>query len=214
MPDPQPSKPLLPASVAGSYAAILLAAGRGARFDASGIQNKLLQPLKDGTTVAAASASNLLAVLPQVTAVVRPGSTLLAAQLEVLGCAVSICTDAGEGMGASLRHGLQQSLLLMPQAKGWLIALADMPAVQPSTIAALIEALERGADIAAPSYLGQRGNPVAFSRLHLPSLLQMEGDQGARNLLRAFPVAEVAVADAGVRLDIDTAADLECQRAG
>jgi molybdenum cofactor cytidylyltransferase len=214
MPDSQPSARLLPPSIAGSYAAILLAAGRGARFDASGARNKLLQPLHAGVSVAAASAGNLLAVLSQVTAVVRPGAALLAAQLQALGCDVSTCPDVEQGMGASLRHGLQQSLLRMPEAKGWLIALADMPAVQPATIAALIDALESGADIAAPSYQGQRGNPVAFSRLHLPRLLQLQGDQGARNLLSTFPVTMVAVDDAGIRLDIDTAADLARQRAG
>jgi molybdenum cofactor cytidylyltransferase len=208
---PSTTAPLLPAGVAASYSAILLAAGRGARFDASGAHNKLLQPLPSGVSVAATSASHLLAVLPQVTAVVRTGAEPLAEQLQALGCQVSICPDAAEGMGTSLRHGLQQSLLQMPQAKGWLIALADMPAVQPATIAALIEALERGADIAAPSFQGQRGNPVAFSRTHLPRLLQLQGDQGARSLLRSFPVAEVVVEDVGIRFDIDTEADLERQ---
>ncbi|HEV7816123.1 MAG TPA: nucleotidyltransferase family protein, partial [Janthinobacterium sp.] len=37
---------------------ILLAAGRGRRFDPSGLQNKLLQPLAQGEPVVAASARN------------------------------------------------------------------------------------------------------------------------------------------------------------
>jgi molybdenum cofactor cytidylyltransferase len=84
-----------------------------------------------------------------------------------------------------------------------------MPHVQPATISALIDAIKSGADIAAPTYMGRRGNPVAFSRKHLPDLLRLGGDEGARSLLRAFPVSEVAVDDAGIRQDIDTATDLK-----
>ena len=65
---------------------ILLAAGRGSRFDPSGVHNKLLQPLANGEALAVASAKKLLAVLPRVVAVLRPGEAQLAAALEfVLG---------------------------------------------------------------------------------------------------------------------------------
>lgn len=73
---------------------------------------------------------------------------------------------------------------------------------------ALAAALERGVGIAVPTWQGHRGNPVAFSRKYLPELLVLNGDQGARRLLQAFPVAEIAVDDPGIRMDIDTPADL------
>jgi molybdenum cofactor cytidylyltransferase len=169
------------------------------------VRNKLLQPLPNGETVVAAAAKNLLAVLPTVRAVVRPGADAVAAQLRALGCEVIECSSADQGMGASLVHALSQPC----NASGWVIALADMPHVQPATISALIDAIKSGADIAAPTYMGRRGNPVAFSRKHLPDLLRLGGDEGARSLLRAFPVSEVAVDDAGIRQDIDTATDLK-----
>lgn len=183
---------------------ILLAAGRGARFDPSGVQNKLLQPLPNGDAVAVASAKKLLAVLPSVFAVVRPGADAVAAQLRALGCEVTECPTADQGMGASLVHALS----LQRDATGWVIALADMPYVQMATIEILVAALQKGDDIAVPTYQGRRGNPVAFSRLHLARLLQLGGDQGARSLLREFAVTEVAVDDAGIVQDIDTLADL------
>jgi molybdenum cofactor cytidylyltransferase len=187
------------------YVGILLAAGRGMRFDPSGAQNKLLQPIAGGATVVAAAAKNLLTVLPAVLAVVRPGADAVEAQLRAAGCAVTICPDADQGMGASLVHALSHHR----DAAGWVIALADMPYVQPGTVDALIDALEHGADIAVPASLGRRGNPVAFSRVHLNNLLRLGGDQGARSLLTAFPVVQVKVDDAGIHRDIDTAADLE-----
>lgn len=183
---------------------ILLAAGRGKRFDPDGVQDKLLQTLPDGTAVAVAAAQNMLAVLHRVVAVVRADNQVLAQQLQDIGCMVTSCTNAEEGMAASLVHALSQ----VRDASGWIIALADMPYVLPTTIASLVDAVKDGAHIAAPSYRGERGNPVAFGRKHLPALLLLRGDEGARRLLQSHPVTEIAVDDPGIRQDIDTPADL------
>jgi molybdenum cofactor cytidylyltransferase len=190
---------------AGLFVGILLAAGKGTRFDPGGARNKLAQSLRGGGTVLAASAKNLKAAVPTVLAVVRPGMTDAADELELLGCEIVECPSADEGMAASLVCALSET----DNAEGWVIALADMPYVQPSTIVALVEAIRNGADIAIPTYQGRRGNPVAFSRKHLPSLLRLTGDQGARNLIATLPVTELATGDAGIRIDIDTVADLE-----
>jgi molybdenum cofactor cytidylyltransferase len=184
---------------------VLLAAGRGRRFDASGSCNKLMQALPAGGTVLAASARHLLAALPEVIAVVRPGDEAAATELSALGCLVTECGDADMGMGCSLVHGLRQS----GYADGWVVALGDMPYVQPATIVALAQALEEGADIAAPASEGKRGNPVAFSRRHLPQLLALHGDEGARSIVKQHAVVEVPVHDPGIFRDIDSPADLQ-----
>ncbi|MEB0014192.1 nucleotidyltransferase family protein [Glaciimonas sp. Gout2] len=186
-------------------AGILLAAGRGRRFDPSGKQSKLLQLLPSGETVLAAAANHLSAVLP-VTVVCRTDAPPLTAQLaeELVGCTLLECADADDGMATTLVFGLQQTAT----AAGWVIALADMPFVQVSTIMALKAALDQGADIAVPVCNQRRGNPVAFSHRHLSHLLALRGDQGARGLLERFPVVEVAVDDPGVLQDIDTVADI------
>lgn len=183
---------------------ILLAAGKGSRFDPSGAKNKLLQPLAGGEVIVSAAAKNLLAAVPRVLAVVRTDANGVAAPLQALGCEVVTCPTAEDGMAASLVHALSAT----PNASGWVIALGDMPYVRPATIAALVQAIERGADIALPTYQGRRGNPVAFGRRHLPRLLELRGDQGARSLLKTLPVTEVAVEDAGIVRDIDVADDL------
>ncbi|SNT32594.1 molybdenum cofactor cytidylyltransferase [Noviherbaspirillum humi] len=188
-------------------AGILLAAGRGTRFDPAGVQDKLMQSLPGGMPVAVASAHALCAVLPNVLAVVRPDAPRLAAALREADCEVSLCAESGQGMGASLVHALRRR----EAADGWIIALADMPFIQSSTLQALQAALVAGADIAVPVREGRRGNPVAFSRRHLPELLSLGGDEGARRLLRAHPVTEVAVDDPGIHRDIDQPGDLPIQ---
>ncbi len=183
---------------------ILLAAGKGTRFDRSGIQNKLTQMLRCGESVIAASARNLRAAVPAMVVVVRPGTVELTELLRSIDCRIVECPFAGEGMAASLVYALREA----QDAEGWVIALADMPYVKPATIAALAHAIGNGADIAVPTYLGQRGNPVAFSRKHLPELLRLTGDEGARRLLATLPATKVVTNDAGICKDIDTAADL------
>jgi molybdenum cofactor cytidylyltransferase len=190
-----------------AHVGILMAAGRGRRFDPAGGRNKLLQLLPSGEPVVAASARKLLAAVPRVVAVVPPDDGGVAALLAGLGCEVTVCADADSGMAASLVHAIRVSL--RTQAPGaWLVALGDMPHVAPATLAALRDALAAGAPIAVPVHAGRRGNPGGFGRAHLDALLALEGDQGARRLLQTCPVTEVKVSDPGIFLDIDTPADL------
>jgi molybdenum cofactor cytidylyltransferase len=189
---------------------ILLAAGRGRRFDPTGARNKLLQPLAGagGEPVAVASARTLLAVLPKVIAVVRPGDDGVAEALRALGCDVTVCPDADQGMGASLAHGVRHSVGHSLPASSWLIALGDMPHLKQSTATALAEAVAGGAVIAAPVSGGKRGNPVAFGTVCLGQLLALGGDEGARRILKLHPVTEVVVDDPGIFQDVDLPADL------
>ena len=192
----------------GPVVGILLAAGRGRRFDPLGQRNKLLQALPEagGEPVVAASARKLLAVLDTVIAVVPPDDGGVGALLSSIGCELTVCPDADSGMAASLVHAIRHSLPHAPAA--WLVALGDMPHVAPATLRALREALAAGAPIAAPVMGERRGNPVGFGRVHLPALLALEGEQGARSLLQSCPVTGVPVNDPGIFRDIDTPADL------
>lgn len=196
-------------AASGQIVGILLAAGRGRRFDSSGKQSKLFQLLPGGESILSTAAKNLSTVLPS--AVVCRADTAAAAahmaahlQYGKYGGTLLHCPNADDGMAATLVYGLQQTAT----AAGWVIALADMPFVQVATITALKMALEQGADIAAPVCNQRRGNPVAFSHRHLSRLLALRGDQGARALLQHFPVVEVVVDDRGVLQDIDTVADI------
>ncbi len=181
---------------------ILLAAGSGSRFGGE----KLLHPLEDGVAIAAHAARNLLAVTPDVIAVVRWGDFPLYDMLEQEGCQVTMFKDAACGMGASLAHGVAEARA----ADGWLVALADMPRIFPATIRSVIAALEQGALIAAPAYKGERGHPVGFGAKLLDELLAFGGDQGARAVLERHldAVKLIECDDPGVLYDIDRKTDI------
>lgn len=182
--------------------AVLLAAGSGSRFGG----DKLLHPLEDGVAIAAHAARNLLAVLPDVVAIVRWGDFPLYDMLEQEGCQVTMFQGAARGMGASLAHGIAQSR----NADGWVVALADMPGISPQTIKRILEALGNGALIAAPAYKGERGHPVGFGAAMRDELLALDGDQGARAVVERHreSLEVVECDDAGAIYDIDRKADL------
>lgn len=186
-----------------NIAGILLAAGSGSRFGG----DKLLHPLPDGVAIAAHAARNLLASGLNVTAVVRSGDFPLADMLEQEGCCVTMCAEAAQGMGVSLAHAVRAER----GAAGWVVALADMPRIRPETIRWIAEAIAAEAAIAAPSYRGTRGHPVAFAARFGAELAALTGDSGARSLLEREREALVLVDcdDPGVLLDIDRRADLE-----
>jgi molybdenum cofactor cytidylyltransferase len=183
-------------------AAILLAAGAGKRFGGE----KLLHPLDDGVAIAAHAARNLLAVTPDVIAVVRWGDFPLYEMLEQEGCQVTMFQGAARGMGATLAHGVGEAR----GADGWVIALADMPRISPDTIRKVVAALEEGALIAAPVYQGERGHPVGFGSKLRDELVALDGDHGARAVLDRHreAVKLIECEDRGVLYDIDRKADI------
>jgi molybdenum cofactor cytidylyltransferase len=182
---------------------ILLAAGAGIRFGS----DKLLHPLADGTPMAVASARHLAAALPGAVAVVRPGAHALESALAAESLRVTACPRAKDGMGESLAHAVRATR----DADGWVVALADMPFVSPETIRTLAEGLARGAAIVAPRYAGQRGNPVGLAARYLGELEALQGDEGARAILKrdAARIEFVDCDDPGVVRDVDTRADLD-----
>ena len=183
---------------------ILLAAGASKRFNG----NKLLHPL-DGTPIALRSARALITALPGATAVTRPGSPLKAL-LENEGFNVVECERADEGMGASLAAGVAASIVTTRDVAGWVVALADMPFIRPTTHTRIAVALATGAELVAAGYRGERGHPVGIGARFLDQLLALQGDAGARNIVRANSelLQVIECDDAGVLRDIDTRDDL------
>lgn len=184
-------------------AAILLAAGSGTRFGA----DKLLHPLPHGVPIAVQSARHLRAVFhDRILAVVRPGAEALSQALRAEQCEVLVCEHASDGMGASLACAIRGSGL----AAAWVVALADMPFIRPSTLQAVHDAMAGGAALAAPYFRAKRGHPVGISGRFRNDLERLSGDEGARQVLgrHAHELVKIPVGDAGVLRDIDRPADL------
>jgi molybdenum cofactor cytidylyltransferase len=183
--------------------AILLAAGSATRFGS----DKLLHALPHDVPIAVQAARHLRAGFEgKVIVAIRPNARELAGLFEKEGCAVVVCENASEGMGASLACAVRAA----GDAGGFVIALADMPFIRASTIAAVRDALAAGAPLAAPYFRARRGHPVGISAAYRRELEALEGDEGARQIVAANEksLLKIPVGDPGVLRDIDTPGDL------
>ena len=113
-------------------------------------------------------------------------------------------------MGTSIAAGVNASL----DADGWIIALGDMPYVEPETIRAVCEALIAKNQIVIPAYRGRRGHPVGFARQYGKALCLLLGDVGAKSIIdtatteNAAHLLQINVNDAGIVQDIDVPSDI------
>jgi molybdenum cofactor cytidylyltransferase len=179
---------------------LLLAAGSASRFGS----DKLRHELPHGVPIAVQSARHLLSETSRVVAAVRDAE--MKDLLEKEGCEAVICENAAQGMGVSLACAARAA----GPAQGYLVALADMPFIRRTSIAAVREALERGAPLTAPYFRSRRGHPVGLAGSFFDSLLDLRGDEGAKRLLNENQkrLVKIPVGDPGVIRDIDTPSDL------
>lgn len=187
---------------------LLLAGGAAQRFGGP----KLLALLPSGQSVAQSAAHHLVLALGPVLAVVRPGDDVLAAQLRGAGCEILCTARCTEGLGASLAAGVEAR----PTCDAWIVALADMPWIDPATIREVAGALRAGARLAAPVLAlgGRRGHPVGFAGTLGPELRALAGDEGARGVIERHRghLIEVHVPDRGIHRDVDVPGDLPRDR--
>ena len=117
--------------------------------------------------------------------------------------------DFQKGLSQSLRLGLREVATTHPSV---MFLLGDQPLVASSTLNLLLDRFwESSKDICVPVFKGRRGNPVLFTQNFYAQLLALEGDAGARRLIKAHPahLLTVEVEDSSCLIDIDTQADLE-----
>ena len=195
--------------MASSPAVIVLAAGKGARFE--GMQHKLEQSLGDstvlGTTLRHVIASQLNVVVVTTAKLAALARAHVAARDVVVLPEVGGAGSEALGMGYSISAGVSAR----PDALGWLVLPGDMPLVQPATLLAVARELAQHAVVYA-QHKGRRGHPVGFSAELYSELVALQGDEGARRLVSRYPAFGVEVDDPGVQVDVDTQTDLETTR--
>jgi nicotine blue oxidoreductase len=190
-------------------AALLLAAGGGRRL--GGRPKALLlhrgRPLVEHAVAVlrAAGCARIHVILGAEAATVR-------ARAELPGCVLVDNPRWADGMGSSLRAGLES--LAGTGAEATLVSLVDQPGIGPQAVARVLAAYESagaGKALVAAAYGGERGHPVLFGAEHWAGIsATATGDRGARAYLKAHAgeITLVECGDVARPYDIDTEADL------
>ena len=95
-------------------------------------------------------------------------------------------------------------------ADGVMVLPVDIPSVKSATVAALLEAFDRGPEpLVRAAYRGHHGHPVIFGRSLFAELNAADPGVGARGVVRRDPsrVRDLDVDDPGVLRDVDVPDD-------
>lgn len=186
-------------------AAIVLAAGTSRRM---GTPKQLLR--LDGKSLLERTLDKVRgSAVDEIVLVLGATADEIRGELPADGMRVVLNPDFQQGMGTSLRTGLAA---VSESMRGALIVLADQPFVRPSTLDQMIAYHQKHRpQILIPLYRGFRGNPVLIDRSVFPELMSLTGDIGCRAIFGSHieSIHKLAVEDAGILLDIDSAEDWE-----
>ncbi len=185
-------------------AALVLAAGASTRLG----QPKQLVCYQGEPLLRRAVRLALAAGATPVLAVVGAEAADCRSALSGLAVTVVENRDYASGMGSSLRAGLAELRGLSELRRAperLLLLVCDQPLLQPEHLRQLLAAQPAGG-IAAAQYNGRLGVPAVFAQTHFAALAAIQGDQGARSLLRSLAVTPVPMPEAAI--DIDTPGDL------
>jgi CTP:molybdopterin cytidylyltransferase MocA len=146
-------------------------------------------------------------------AVVRDLTSPLAALLEADGLMLVEAPDSDQGLGHSLRAGLEAAERSIPRGPAAVvIALGDQPDIDPDVVEHLVLRWRTsGADAVRPRYSGEPdvpGHPVLLDRRLWTQAERLSGDAGLGKLLRGGGLRLELVDVSGHNPDIDTRADL------
>lgn len=177
-------------------ALVLLAAGRSRRFDDG---DKLAERFLDKPL--AFHVVTALEALPFRARIAVVSDTAL--DFVALGYRVVDNPDPSLGQARSLARGVVAAK--EAGAEAVLVALADMPRVTVAHICRLMDAADGPATIVASSDGVRPMPPALFGRDLFDTLLALDGDQGARDLIRR---GHHVVTSPAELVDVDTQDDL------
>ena len=183
--------------------AILLAAGQSKRMNG---ENKLTKEIQ-GIPLIKHSVKNILA------SSIDELIVILGYQKEVIEKIIdknerikfAFNVNYENGMASSIKTGLNN---LSEKTKAFFICLGDMPMVNSDIYNQLIQS-KNNKEIIVPTYNGQQGNPILFSKSIKEKIMTIQGDVGAKKILELNKnkILNVEVGNQSIRKDFNTKDD-------
>lgn len=188
----------------GKYTIIILAAGRSARLGSPkqllSYQGKnLLQHTIDAAHES--QAGPIVVVL---------GSDMdeIAGRLDPIHLTIVKNPNWESGMASSVACGINTMNNLYPDTEAVILMVCDQPFVNAKLLKDLINKQEEsGSSIVASSYENIQGTPALFHKKHFDELSALNGDTGARSLIKRYAESIEAIPFDLGSIDIDTIED-------
>jgi len=155
---------------------VLLAAGKSSRFG----ENKLLADF-DGRPMVCCALDAIRPLFAQRIAVVT-GHEAIAQLAQTYG--YGIIENPAPQLGQA--HSVRLGVSAMQDMDAVLLMVCDQPLLSAASLLLLISSFVRsGKGIACLCDQTHMGNPAVFAAKYFPELLKLEGDRGAKGILRA-----------------------------
>ncbi len=186
---------------------IILAAGNSSRMG----QNKLLLPFRGKAILQHVIDAAHHSLLSPLILVLGADSSEIENNILCRSALVVNAPQTTKGYGTSLQTGLK-ALTRCDQYEGAMFILGDQPLLQTDSINLLINAFQKEPTRwVAPSWEGQRGNPVITPVSWFDKIYAIKGDHGPRRHLKdpATRLKLVELQDEGVLFDIDSPEDYQ-----
>ena len=106
------------------------------------------------------------------------------------------------GMASSIKTGLNN---LSEKTEAFFICLGDMPMINQDVYNQLIRS-RNNKEIIVPTYKGQQGNPILFSKSMKSIIISIEGDIGAKKILEQNKdkILKIKIDDINITKDFNT----------
>ncbi|HEX8565344.1 MAG TPA: nucleotidyltransferase family protein [Pyrinomonadaceae bacterium] len=186
---------------------IILAAGASTRMNG---EPKQLLEFEGKTLLRRAAETALSSGLRPIVVVLGANAEKLQPEIKNLPVLTAINENWATGMGGSIKTGLSVLLGENRGIEAAILMLCDQPFVTAKTLNRLVEAFQKTKKpIAACQYADTIGVPALFAREMFAELSDLQGDAGAKAVIKKH-AAEVAKTPAPeAAFDVDTQADFQ-----
>lgn len=182
---------------------LLLAAGGSSRLG----QPKQLLRFNGKTLLRQAAEAMAASICDPIVVVLGAETARSAEEIETLTVAACFNENWKSGMSSSIKIGLAKLAEIAPEIDAVLISLCDQPYVTAEMLNRFGEKFAAScASVIAAKYNGIAGVPALFSRELFGELSRLEGDKGARDLIRSHSYIEIVDLPEAA-YDIDTPDD-------
>ncbi len=182
---------------------IVLAAGKASRFG----EVKQLAHYNGKTLIQHVTEEALAAQMHPVIVVTGSNAERVAADITQPSVNVVYNENWQQGMASGIVAGVSFVLSSYPGLQRIILAVCDQPFVSSQLFQQLIEKSKEGNAIVACAYADTLGTPVLFTQPYFTELLQLKGEEGAKQILKHHRKEVTSVDFPQGNIDIDTPED-------